>query len=129
MGEFDGVRVFITGAASGFGLACAEALLGQAAKVVLADIDEAQLNRAAERLNARARGQVLAVKLDVTSPASVKDAFAKCQSAFDGLDALVNSAGIIKVSPLAEVSEQEWDRTLDVNLKGAFLCSQAAAPM
>ena len=67
--------------------------------------------------------------MDVSSGSSVRSAVTKCAAEFGGLDGLINSAGIIQVTPLAEVSEAEWDRVLAVNLKGAFLCSQAAAPL
>jgi NAD(P)-dependent dehydrogenase (short-subunit alcohol dehydrogenase family) len=126
MDDFDGVRILITGGASGFGLACAKALLDQGAKVAIGDINDAQLRQAETML---ASSRALAIELEVSSAESVRTAVAKCASKFDGLDGLVNSAGIIQVSPLAEVSEDEWDHVLAVNLKGAFLCSQAAAPL
>jgi meso-butanediol dehydrogenase/(S,S)-butanediol dehydrogenase/diacetyl reductase len=66
--------------------------------------------------------------MDVTSGSSVRSAVATCASEFDGLDCLVNSAGIIDVKALTAITEEEWDRVLAVNLKGAFLCSQAAVP-
>jgi NAD(P)-dependent dehydrogenase (short-subunit alcohol dehydrogenase family) len=126
MSEFGGVRVMITGGASGFGLACAKALLEQGARVAICDINQAELRRAESMLNSR---NALPIELDVSSAVSVRTAVSKCDSEFDGLDSLVNSAGIIYVSPLAEVSEADWDHVLAVNLKGAFLCSQAAAPL
>jgi meso-butanediol dehydrogenase/(S,S)-butanediol dehydrogenase/diacetyl reductase len=126
MNEFGGIRIMITGGASGFGLACAKDLLEQGAKVAICDINQAELRRAETMLNSR---NALPIELDVSSAVSVRAAVSKCESEFDGLDSLVNSAGIIHVSPLADVSEAEWDRVLAVNLKGAFLCSQAAAPL
>ena len=126
MSEFDGVKILITGGASGFGLACAKALVGAGAQVAVCDINELQLRLAEKVLNSR---RALVMEMDVSSAPSVRSAFAKCASEFGGLDGLVNSAGIIKVTPLGEVSEEEWDRVLAVNLKGAFLCSQAAAPL
>jgi NAD(P)-dependent dehydrogenase (short-subunit alcohol dehydrogenase family) len=113
---FEGMRVLITGGASGFGLAIARALLELKAKVAIADVTEGTLPGA------------LAIRMDVSNAASVNDGVTKVASVLGGLDGLVNSAGIIRVSPLADVSEEEWDRVLAVNLKGAFLASQAAAP-
>ena len=120
-------RVLITGGASGFGLAIAEALLGQRARVAIGDIDPERLEEAAQRLGNA--GDVLPLELDVTSPVSIRAAVATCQKTFSGLDILINSAGVIHFAPLAEISEADWDRVLDVDLKGPFLCSQAAAPL
>jgi meso-butanediol dehydrogenase / (S,S)-butanediol dehydrogenase / diacetyl reductase len=126
MGDFDGVKILITGGGNGFGLACAKELIRQGAKVAICDINKPQLRQAEASLNS---DRALAIEMDVSSGASVRSAVAKCAAEFGGLDCLVNSAGIIQVAPLAEVTEAEWDRVLAVNLKGAFLCSQAAAPL
>jgi NAD(P)-dependent dehydrogenase (short-subunit alcohol dehydrogenase family) len=126
MREFDDAKIMITGGASGFGLACAKELIREGADVAICDVSAAQLRRAETTLNSE---RVQAIEMDVSSAASVRMAVDKCAAVFGGLDGLVNSAGIIHVTPLAEVSEQEWDRVLAVNLKGAFLCSQAAAPL
>ena len=120
-------RVLITGGASGFGLAIAEALLAQGARVAIGDIDPERLQEAARSLNNG--DDVLPLKLDVTSPVSVRAAVAACRKTFGGLDTLINSAGVIHFAPLAEIREEDWDRVVDVDLKGPFLCSQAAAPL
>ena len=120
-------RALITGGASGFGLAIAETLLTQGARVAIGDIDSERLQEAVRNLD---KGDdVLPLELDVTSPASAKAAVAACQEAFGGLDTLINSAGVIHFAPLAEIREADWDRVVDVDLKGPFLCSQAAAPL
>ena len=120
-------RVLITGGASGFGLAIAEALLARRARVAIGDIDSERLQEAARSLD---KGDdVLPLELDVTSPVSVKAAVAACQETFGGLDTLINSAGVIHFAPLSEIREADWDRVVDVDLKGPFLCSQAAAPL
>ena len=122
-----GRRVLITGGASGFGLAIARMLLNQQARVAIGDIDSEQLQEAVRSLDNA--DDVLPLKLDVTSPVSVKAAVATCQETFGGLDTLINSAGVIHFAPLAEICEADWDRVVDVDLKGPFLCSQAAAPL
>ena len=129
MSEMQGARrcVLITGGASGFGLAIAEALLTQRARVAIGDINPEQLQEATQNLGNV--DDVLPLELDVTSPVSVKAAISACQEAFGGLDTLINSAGVIHFAPLAEIREADWDRVLDVDLKGPFLCSQAAAPL
>ena len=119
-------RALITGGASGFGLSTAKALLAQGAQVAIADIDEEKLHAAAEELN---NDQILPLKLDVTSPTSVQQTVTACDERFGGLDSLVNSAGVIHFGPLEETTEADWDRVIDIDLKGVFLCCQAAAPL
>ena len=119
-------RALITGGGSGFGLAIAEAMLADGAQVAIGDIDRDRLQNAERDLGS---GGLLAVELDVTSPKSAAAAVAACEERFGGLDTLVNSAGVIAFHPLEKISEAEWDRVLDVDLKGTFLCCQAAAPL
>ncbi|MDA1128932.1 MAG: SDR family NAD(P)-dependent oxidoreductase [Chloroflexi bacterium] len=119
-------RALITGGANGLGLATAHALLAQGAQVAIGDISADQLKMATQSLGS---DRVLPLEMNVTSPASVRLAVEACQKAFGGLDTLVNSAGVIHFAPLDEVSEQDWDRVIDVDLKGVFLCCQAAAPL
>lgn len=116
----------ITGGASGFGLACARALLGSGAKVAIGDVDESRLRAAEKEIG---NSNLLALKMDVSSIADVRAAVSRCRDAFGRLDTLVNSAGIIRISAFEEIAEEEWDRILAVDLKGAFLCCQAAAPL
>jgi 2-hydroxycyclohexanecarboxyl-CoA dehydrogenase len=125
MSDFRGVKILITGGASGFGLACARALLDEDARVAICDIDEGQLRGARAEL---ASSHSLAIPVDVSSAPSVRAAVSKVVAEFGGIDCLVNSAGVIQVAPFVEVTEQEWDRVLAVNLKGAFLCAQAVVP-
>jgi meso-butanediol dehydrogenase / (S,S)-butanediol dehydrogenase / diacetyl reductase len=119
-------RALVTGGASGFGLAIAQALLAKAAYVAVGDVDSRRLREAQQALRG---SRVLFLDLDVTAPASIRKAVDACQEHFGGLDTLVNSAGVIRFTPLIEITEEEWDLVLDVNLKGAFLCSQAASPL
>ena len=116
-------KAVVTGGASGFGLAAARKLNDHGARVALLDLDEAKLESAAAEIGNGA----LALPTDVRSPDAVKSALEHAASEFGGLDTLVVSAGVIHIKPLGEVSEAEWDLTLDVNLKGAFLAIQAAA--
>ena len=91
--------------------------------MTIADVDRRRLDAA--------RGSfpdAHAVEIDVTQPSSVRQAVAASAAAHGGLDHLINCAGVIHLAPLAEISEEDWDRTIDVDLKGTFLCSQAAAP-
>jgi meso-butanediol dehydrogenase/(S,S)-butanediol dehydrogenase/diacetyl reductase len=118
-----GRKALITGGASGFGLAIARRLADSGARVVIADIADEQL--------ARAHGsdpRLVPLRLDVTSAVDVDAVTAAAVRQLGGLDTLVLSAGVIHVKPLAEVTERDWDSTLDINLKGAFLVAQAAVP-
>ncbi len=116
----------ITGGASGFGLGTAKALLAEGAQVAIADIDGEKLRTVADELHS---DRVLPLVLDVTSPTSVQQTVAACQTRFGGLDTLVNSAGVIHFGSLAETTEADWDRVIDIDLKGVFLCCQAASPL
>ena len=118
-----GRRAVVTGGASGFGLEVARRLRAGGADVALIDLMENKLDRAREELG----GSTLALAADVRSPAAVQDAVGVAADAFGGLDTLVLSAGVIHIKPLEQVSEDDWDLTLDVNLKGAFLVVQTAA--
>jgi meso-butanediol dehydrogenase / (S,S)-butanediol dehydrogenase / diacetyl reductase len=116
-------KALVTGGASGFGLAVAHKLADRGARVTIADLDETRLEAAA-----RDNPRLLPLTLDVTDRVSVEAGVARAVSELGGLDTLVSCAGVIHVKPLDEVTESDWDWTLDVNLKGAFLVSQAAAP-
>jgi meso-butanediol dehydrogenase / (S,S)-butanediol dehydrogenase / diacetyl reductase len=115
-----GRKALVTGGGAGFGLEIARRLVAAGAQVAVVDLDGA---RAAQLGDA-----VLPLQADVRSPGAVRDAVARAAEELGGLDTLVNSAGVIHIKPLEEVGEADWDLTLDVNLKGAFLVSQAAAP-
>ena len=110
-------RALITGGASGFGLATARALLEQGSQVAIGDVNTDQLKAAARALD---HNNLLPLELDVTSKASAEAAVTACGDAFGGLDALVNSAGIIDFAPLEEIREENWDRVIEVDLKGVF---------
>jgi len=123
---FDTRRTLITGGANGFGLALARALLSAGAQVAIGDVDAKQLQKAASEMNSP---NLLAVELDVASRASVQAAVEACRAAFGGLDTLVNCAGVIGFAPLLETTEADWDKVINVDLKGVFLAAQAAAPL
>lgn len=117
-------RVIVTGAAKGIGRAVAEAFADEGAKLVLMDVDEAGLRDAAAAVASKASG----VEVSVGSVASLDDCIRTANlaaDAFGGLDVLSHNAGIQTYGNLETTDEALWDRTLDVNLKGAFLISKA----
>lgn len=117
----------VTGAARGIGLATARRFLSEGWRVALLDIDAETLARAEAALADPAR--VLALHADVASEAAVNAAVARIEAAWGRLDALVNNAGIAVFKPVLETTAAEWERVIAVNLTGAFLCTQAAAPL
>ena len=120
MGQLDGRTVLITGAARGIGAACARRLAADGAKLVLADLDPGVEKVAADL------GQV-AVRADVTRRADIERMVDEPYRRFGRLDVLFNNAGVIRVQPMLEVTEDEWDRVMAVNLRAVFFVLQAAA--
>lgn len=117
--------VIVTGGASGIGLATSEALAARGDRIVLADRD---IDRArAEESRLAGIGAVEASELDVTDPAAVESFVAEVAEAGD-LAGLVNAAGVLQLGTIADVSVEDWDRVVDVNLKGTFLTCRAVIP-
>jgi NAD(P)-dependent dehydrogenase (short-subunit alcohol dehydrogenase family) len=113
----------ITGAKSGIGLAAARRLAKEGARVVLADIEDAQPEL--ELMTANGSDAIF-VRTDVSIEADVHELFAQAVRKYGRVDILVNNAGIDLSGKATETTEQEWDRLMGVNLKGVFLCSKAA---
>lgn len=117
----------VTGGARGIGLAVARGFLARGHAVALLDIDTDTLARTEAALADPER--VLALGGDVSVAADVQRAVAAVRQRFGRLDALVNNAGIAVFKPTLETTHEEFSRVLAVNLHGAFLCTQAAAPL
>ncbi len=118
--------VIITGARRGMGKSHALSFAGAQAKVVVSDISLEDCQKVCDEIE-KLGGEALAVKCDVTKKSEVEQLVKKTVDKFGRLDILVNNAGIAQFVPFLEMTEEDWDRTLDINLKGYFLCSQAAA--
>jgi NAD(P)-dependent dehydrogenase (short-subunit alcohol dehydrogenase family) len=117
----------VTGGARGIGLAIGQWFLDHSYRVALLDIDADTLQRTAARLNDALR--VLAVHCDVSQPQQVEAAVGTVSTAFGRVDALVNNAGVAVFKPILETSFEEWRHVLGTNLDGAFICTQAFAPV
>jgi NAD(P)-dependent dehydrogenase (short-subunit alcohol dehydrogenase family) len=116
----------VTGAGSGIGRSAALALLRDGYRVALAGRRRAPLVETARRAG-RARSRALVVPTDVSDPAAVAALFARTLQAFGRIDVLFNNAGTgAPAVPFEELSPEAWQRVVDVNLTGAFLCAQAA---
>ena len=117
----------VTGAARGIGLGIARWFLARGYRVALLDIDAATLAQAARELNQPQR--VLAIHADVSDPAQVAAAVAQVDAAYGRIDALINNAGVAIFKPILDVTFEEWRAVMATNLDGAFLCTQACAPI
>src|SRR5512134_207321 len=121
MASINGRTVLITGAARGIGAATARRLAGDGAKLVLADRDGPGVEKLAAEL------KQVAVKADVTKPDDIARMVDEPYRRWGRLDVLFNNAGVIRVQPLFDVTEAEWDRVMDVNLRAVFFVMQEVA--
>src|SRR5690606_1621149 len=127
--SLQGKVALITGAASGLGEATSRVLAACGAKVGLVDRNEEMLTRVADEIAATG-GRELALKVDVTVAGELAAAVAQIKAAWGRLDIVVANAGINGVwAPVDEIEPEEWDATLDVNLKGTFLTVRACVPL
>jgi len=116
----------VTGAGRGIGRAIALALAKDGASVVVSDINLQEANEVAKEIEALGR-KSQAVKTDVTNKKDVDELFKKTLEKFSTLDIMVSNAGVSSMEYVIDMSEEKWDFNLDVNLKGTFLVTQAAA--
>jgi len=128
-GRFAGKVAFITGAANGIGRAAALAFAREGVSVLAADISE-RGNQETARMIEEAGGRALAVKCDVSRDNHVKTALEKTVETFGRLDFAFNNAGVEQpVTPAADLTDEEWDRIVDINLRGVFLCMKHEIPL
>jgi 3-oxoacyl-[acyl-carrier protein] reductase len=120
--------VMITGAARGIGKNAARMFLANGAKVAVCDVNEAQLQEAAKDLNPTGALPLLTIAANVTDRASVDQAVKTVTQKWGRVDVLINNAGITRDALLAKMAETDFDKVIDVNLKGVFNCTQAVLP-
>jgi len=121
----DGKIAIVTGGAQGIGYAIAKRLLQDNVRVAIADVDERK-GQAAEK-DLATLGDVRFIATDVGDRLSVHNLMASTLDVFGDIDILVNNAGIVHAADFLDISEDDFDRVMRVNLKGQFLCGQAAA--
>ena len=128
MSMLDGRVAFITGGASGIGEGTARRFAQEGARVVLADMQPEQGERVRAQIEADG-GQAMFVECDVSDPAAVQRAIDTAVERFGKLDIVFANAGINGVwAPVEELTPEEWDRTIDINLKGTYLTVHFAVP-
>lgn len=128
-GSFTGKVAFVTGAAGGIGRATALAFARAGASVVVADVSE-QNNQETARMIEATGGQALAIRCDVTRAEDVKAALDTTSATFGRLDVAFNNAGVEQATKaMADITEEEWDRVIAINLRGVFLCMKYEIPL
>jgi len=127
MGQAEGKVALVTGGAAGIGAACAEALAGEGAKVVVTDLDGARGEALAGKLRAEGR-EARFLRQDVTDEGRWIEVVAEVERLFGGLHVLVANAGVAVLRPVLDMTLDEWRRQTAVNLDGVFLSVKHALP-
>jgi D-sorbitol dehydrogenase (acceptor) len=123
MKRLSGKTALITGAARGIGRAFAERYVAEGARVAIADINLAAAEKAASEIGEAA----IAVEMNVADQASIERAVAEVETAFGGIDILINNAALFDLAPIVEISRDSYDRLFSVNVAGTLFTMQAVA--
>ncbi len=129
MFDLTGKKALVTGASRGIGRGIALALANQGAHI---GVNYRSSQEEAQEVVGEVKdlgGKAIALPTDVSQKAEVEDMMKKMTEQLGGIDILVNNAGVITETPFLDLTEQEWDKVIAVNLKGQFLCAQAVAPI
>lgn len=128
MNNIENKVIVITGASSGLGEATARLLAKKGAKVVLGARRTEKLEAIVQDIRAEG-GQAEFIGMDITKPQEVQALIEKALSAFGQIDVLVNNAGLMSIAPLSELKVDEWDRMIDINIKGVLYGIAATLPV
>jgi NAD(P)-dependent dehydrogenase (short-subunit alcohol dehydrogenase family) len=128
LGRLQGKVALVTAAGQGLGEAISKIFAAEGAAVAVTDINQAEVERVAKEIEG-AGGRALALKVDATRSQEVTSMVGKVLERWSTVDILLNAAGgFFRFAPITDISEEEWDRVIELNLKTTFLCSQAVAP-
>lgn len=123
--ELEGQIALVTGGGQGIGRAISLALAKGGADVIIFELNLEKAEEVSKEIEGIGR-RCLSIRINVADPGEVEDGFRKAIETFGKVDILVNNAGITKDALLVRMKDEDWDNVLDVNLKGAFLCTRAA---
>ena len=118
----------ITGSGSGLGRAGALKFAEEGAKVVIADYDQEVGQKVADKINEKGQDAIF-IKVDVSDYNQVEEMVDKTVQKYDTIDILINNAGVTADSFLTKMDHKQWDKVIDINLKGVFNCTKAVAPL
>ncbi|KUI47953.1 short-chain dehydrogenase [Mycobacterium sp. GA-1199] len=124
---FEDTTAIVTGGAAGLGLAITEALAARGAKVAIFDITTDEIETQVDRLR-RDGAKVAGYVVDVSNRAAVESAVAQVRADLGPVLMLINNAGIEQFGKFAEITDEQWDRVMAVNLRGPFICTQVVLP-
>jgi 3-oxoacyl-[acyl-carrier protein] reductase len=124
--KLKGRVAIVTGGARGIGKAIALGFLREGAKVAIIDFDKERLEILKKEIQ-KTKGETIAISCDISKSSDVKEMVSQVQKSFGRIDILVNNAGIIRRGTIETVTEEDWDRVIEVNLKGTFNCCKAVA--
>src|ERR1700680_2575925 len=127
--RLEGKVAIVTGSSRGIGKAIAERFAAEGAKVTVNWVGSEREAQGVVDSIKRAGGDALSVRADVSKPADVKVLVRATVDHFGRVDILVNNAGVMVTKPVLDTTEEDWDRTIDVNLKGPYLCAKEVAPI
>ena len=128
MEELNKKKVFITGAGSGIGKAIALKLAKEGAVIALTDKDEKKMMDVLSEIE-KISPNSIAFKMDVTKENEIKDTVKKVLESFETIDILVNNAGVSSMGKFTDLSEEDWDFNMDINVKGVWLVTKNIAPI
>jgi 3-oxoacyl-[acyl-carrier protein] reductase len=128
-GRLEGKVAIVTGSSRGIGKAIAARYAAEGAKVVVNWVGREREAQSVVDTIEKAGGEALSVRADVSSLADVRNLVRATVDRFGRVDILVNNAGVMFTKSVLETTEEDWDRTIDINLKGAYLCAKEVAPI